>query len=63
MLWLMEDCYMAAFCLVFQVPILEILGIFALKLMMVSFSQTVNVVKAGQSIFPLFFFWTATETW
>lgn len=47
MLWLMEDCYMAAFCLVFQVPILEILGIFALKLMMVSFSQTVNVVKAG----------------
>ena len=31
MLWLMEDCYMAAFCLVFQVPILEILGIFRLE--------------------------------
>jgi len=42
---LVEIC--ACLCLMQAgVPILEILGIFALKLMMVSFSQTVNVVKS-----------------
>lgn len=42
---LIEIC--ACLCLMQAgVPVLEILGIFILKLMMVSFSQTVNVVKS-----------------
>eukprot|EP00913_Durusdinium_trenchii_P010452 g9799.t1 len=46
---LVEIC--ACFCLMAAgVPILAIIGIFVLKLMMVSFSQTVNLVKS--ELFP-----------